>query len=198
MKLVKIFGSLIAVFLSPSFVSAQMSVHFINVGQAESILLEFKTAAILIDAGGEVTGDDRDRDHLIGYLNSFFERRADLKNASGKGILYSLIVSHPHIDHTRHLMAVLNNFKVKNFVGGGGTTGSGIAQYKQARQFAKNHNIIYNRILDSRIGEDGYTTSLLRALRTPSGVDIRFLGGYRTGCEDENNESVRIVEISIP
>ena len=34
-----------------------MSAHYINVGQADSILLEFKTAAILIDAGGELRWD---------------------------------------------------------------------------------------------------------------------------------------------
>lgn len=39
--------------LSAPAALAQMSAHFINVGQAESILLEFRTAAILIDAGGE-------------------------------------------------------------------------------------------------------------------------------------------------
>ena len=54
---------------------AQMRVHFINVGQAESILLEFETAAVLIDAGGEDTVDNRDRDRLIGYLTRFFDRR---------------------------------------------------------------------------------------------------------------------------
>lgn len=191
MKPLRIFGLLIAAFLlSASPKQAQMSAHFINVGQAESILLEFKTAAILIDAGGEVTGDDRDRDHILAYLNAFFARRTDLRDSAGRGVIYSLVVSHPHIDHTRHLMAVMNNFKVKNFVGGGGPTGSGIAQYNQARRFARDNNIIYNRILDSRIGEEGYTTSLLRALSDPSGVDIRFLSGYRTACEDENNESV--------
>lgn len=190
MKSLTIAGVLTALLLTTSVAQAQMSAHFINVGQAESILLEFKTAAILIDAGGEVTGDDRDRDHLLAYLNTFFARRTDLRDSAGRGIIYSVIVSHPHIDHTRHLMAVINNFKVKNFVGGGGTTGSGISQYNQARQFARDNNIVYNRILDSRIGEDGYTTSLLGALSGPSGVDVRFLSGYRTACENENNESV--------
>jgi competence protein ComEC len=191
MNPIKISCILIAtLLLSAHLTRAQMSVHFINVGQAESILLEFKTAAILIDAGGEATGDDRDRDHLIAYLNAFFERRTDLRNSAGRGVIYSLIVSHPHIDHTRHLMAVMNGFKVKNLVGGGGSTGSGLPHFNQAWRFARDNNIIYNRNLDSRIVEESYTTSLLRALSIPSGVDIRFLSGYRRDCEDENNESV--------
>ena len=190
MNPLRISGFLITIMFCASSAHAQMSTHFINVGQAESILLEFKTAAILIDAGGEDTGNTRDLDHLLAYLNGFFARRTDLRDSNGRGILYSVIVSHPHIDHTRHLMAVMNNFTVKNFVGGGGRTGSGIREFNEARRFARNNNIIYNRILDSRIREEGYTTSLLRALRNPSGVDIRFLSGYRNRCEDENNESL--------
>src|SRR4030095_4494411 len=59
--------------------TAQMTVHHINVGQADATLLEFRTAAILIDAGGSNTGDDRDQEHLISYLDSFFQRRGDLE-----------------------------------------------------------------------------------------------------------------------
>ena len=40
---------------------AQMTIHVTDVGQADSILLEFTRAAVLIDAGGESTGDDRDK-----------------------------------------------------------------------------------------------------------------------------------------
>jgi hypothetical protein len=101
MNPIKVSCILIATFLlSAELTQAQMSAHFINVGQAESILLEFKTAAILIDAGGEATGDDRDRDHLIAYLNNFFARRTDLRNSAGRGVIYSVIVSHPpHRSH---------------------------------------------------------------------------------------------------
>jgi|ERR1700730_4524142 len=62
---------------SASVAKAQTRAHYINVGQADSILLEFRTAAILIDAGGETTVPaNRDRDHLVGYLNRFFAERA--------------------------------------------------------------------------------------------------------------------------
>jgi beta-lactamase superfamily II metal-dependent hydrolase len=57
-----------------------MLVHIIDVGQAESILLEFRGHALLIDAGSEDTGDNGDRDHLLTYLDAFFARRADLSN----------------------------------------------------------------------------------------------------------------------
>jgi len=38
-------------FFSP-LASPQMKIHIIDVGQAGSILLEFKSAAVLVDAGG--------------------------------------------------------------------------------------------------------------------------------------------------
>jgi beta-lactamase superfamily II metal-dependent hydrolase len=44
---------------STSIARAQMSAHFVTVGQADSILLEFSRGAILIDAGRETTGDKR-------------------------------------------------------------------------------------------------------------------------------------------
>ncbi len=50
--------ALLAVLFASSLARAQMKVHVIDVGQAESILLEFKTAAVLIDAGGEDTTTD--------------------------------------------------------------------------------------------------------------------------------------------
>jgi competence protein ComEC len=168
---------------------AQITAHYINVGQADSILLEFKTAAILIDAGGEDTGDTRDVDHLLAYLNEFFQRRTDLNRT-----LYSVIISHPHIDHTKNLMAIFNKqnkFKVLNFTEGGQTgSASGMPPLIKARTFVKTNHILYNVIKDSKIGPNGYTTSHLLALKTSASlVDVRFLGGAR-GCDNENNDSL--------
>lgn len=169
-------------------IQAQVSAHYINIGQGDSILIELKTAAILIDAGGEATGDTSDRDHLVDYLNTFFARRTDLNKT-----LYSVIISHPHLDHTKNLMAVMENFKVKNLVDGGNKTGSGISQLNKARAFAKQNDILYNRIDDDDIGRSGYTTSHLRALkRTASDAVVRFLAGSR-GCKNQNNDSVVVL-----
>jgi len=66
---------LLTLLWSSSVAPAEIHVHYINVGQADSILLEFDKAAIVIDAGGESSGDNRDREHLIHYLNKFFATR---------------------------------------------------------------------------------------------------------------------------
>ncbi|HEX5733938.1 MAG TPA: MBL fold metallo-hydrolase [Blastocatellia bacterium] len=180
--------AIFSLFMAVGTAQAQMKVHYINVGQAESILLEFKSAAVLIDAGGENTGDTRDRDHLVGYLNTFFQRRSDLNRT-----IHSLIVSHPHVDHTRLLMDVMNNFNVRNLVDGGGNRGSGIRELREARQFARQRNIPISMILDSGIGSQGFTTEILAQLRnSPSEVDIRFLAGFRA-CSDENNDSLTVL-----
>lgn len=175
---------------------AEDTAHYIDVGQAESILLEFKTAAILIDAGGEDTGDTRDRDHLIDYLNRFFQRRRDLRENTGaqRGILYSLIISHPHIDHTRHLMAVMDSFKVLNLVEGGQKGNSiGLKLLNKARASVQANHILYNVIKDSEIGKSGYTTAHLRKLKnSASKVDVRFLAGAR-GCKNENIDSLVVL-----
>lgn len=165
---------------------AQMKAHFINVQQGDAILLEFKSAAVLIDAGGQNTGDTSGQDHLIGYLDNFFNQRPDLNRT-----LYSVIVSHPHIDHTRHLMAVLNRYRVQNLVDGGGHSGVGIQPVIAARDFASQHGIIYNRIRDSQIASTGYAPWMLRSLgSSPSDVRIRFLAGHRAACQDQNNNSL--------
>lgn len=52
-----------------------MYVHFINVAQGASALLEFPCAAILIDAGAQDAGF---HEKLMNYLGAFFERRKDL------------------------------------------------------------------------------------------------------------------------
>src|SRR5689334_9713182 len=74
---------------------AELRVHVIDVGQGASALVELDHAAILIDAGGEDTGSDRDAKSIRDTLTAFFARRADLHNT-----LEAVIISHPHVDHT--------------------------------------------------------------------------------------------------
>ena len=168
----------------PTLAFAQMKIHVIDVGQADSILLEFKSAAVLIDAGGESTGDDRDKEHLISQLNDFFASRPDLHKT-----LHAVIVSHPHIDHTKLLMDVFQSFTVKNLYDGGDMTGSGVSLLKKARAFAKSKSIGYLAVDDDSIGKNGLTPPGLKALKTSSGVDMRILAGSRN-CENQNNNSL--------
>jgi competence protein ComEC len=168
--------------------AAQAKVHFIDVGQADSILVELPKAALLIDAGAEDTVDGRDADHLVGYLDEFFRRRNDLNRT-----FHSVIVSHPHIDHTRSLMDVLNKFAVQNLYDGGDTTGSGIGPLRDARGFVRSRGGKYQAVRDSQVGPDGFTNPALDALRAADpDVSVRILSGSR-GCRNGNNNSLVVL-----
>jgi len=136
----------------------------------------------LIDAGGEATGDDRYKQHLLSDLDSFFANRRDLNRT-----LQAIIISHPHIDHTRLLMDVFQNFTVKYFYDGGDEIGKGVKELKQARSYVTTHAIHYEAIRDKNIGEKGFTPA---GLSTQSvGADVRFLAGARD-CGNANNNSL--------
>lgn len=180
--------ALLIALLCATTAGAQAKVHFINVGQADAILVELPRAALLVDAGGEDTVDGRDADHLVGYLNQFFGRRTDLNRT-----IHTVIVSHPHIDHTRALMDVLNAFRVRNLIDGGDRAGSGIEPLRSARSFVRNSGGTYQAVPDSAVGAEGFTNAALDALRTDDAdVDVRILSGSRR-CANGNNDSLVVL-----
>ena len=164
-------------------------VHFINVGQAEAILLELERDAILIDAGGEGTCDERDRERLFRYLDSFFRRRTDLMDGN-RGKIHTIIISHPHIDHTMLLMDVMRRYRVLNLVDGGNEAGSGIVPLWAARYYAQKNGINYTVVKDSSINANGLITPTLQSINNNNpGTTLKFLAGGR-GCRNANNDSL--------
>jgi competence protein ComEC len=163
-------------------------VHFINVGQAEAILLEFQHDAMLIDAGGEFTCDDRDRRRLIGYLDHFFERRTDLTQG-GKGRIHTIIISHPHLDHTMSLMDVMRRYRVANLVDGGNEFGSGIVQLWAARYYAQKNGINYHTVKEP-VTVNGLINAALQSIHHNNpDVTLKLLAGSRD-CRNGNNDSL--------
>lgn len=92
-----------------------MRAHFLDMGQADATLLEFPCGAVLIDAGAQSTDQIQ---RLVDHLQAFFERRPDLDDT-----LDAVFVTHNHIDHTRALMEVVENFHVRHYVDNGLTDG---------------------------------------------------------------------------
>ncbi len=123
--------------------SPQMYAHFINVGQADSTLLEFPCGAVLIDAGAQ---DTAYQDKLIQYLNTFFQGRPELTNT-----LEAVFITHPHIDHTFALKRVVQDFNVKRFIENGQTRGSGVANINWVRSEAPQRHITLRTILNSEV-----------------------------------------------
>lgn len=99
----------------------KLRMHVINVGQAESILIEMPNHALLIDAAGEdterdTTAEDFYRGKLRQYLDDFFADNPHLNNT-----LDALILSHPHADHTKYLTFILNRYSVRHFIASQGS-----------------------------------------------------------------------------
>ncbi|GAB3252271.1 helix-hairpin-helix domain-containing protein [Chitinimonas naiadis] len=106
--------------LSAQSAGQTMRVHFIDVGQGAATLVEFPCAAMLIDTGGERNPEFNGTDELMHYLDTFFALRPDLHNT-----LHSLVLTHPHSDHTQGVQAVISKYKVLNALTNGLETGSG-------------------------------------------------------------------------
>lgn len=184
----------LCLFLVATCVSAaepEMRAHFIDVGQGACTLLEFPCGAILIDTGGQ---DDEHVDHLVEYLQEFFARRTDLNNE-----LASLIISHPHLDHTRGVKAVFSNFRVRNYLDNGIVTGSGKAGPKFVRENHPNVIRVINNEDDHLPSTTGLSDEHIDPIACPDcDPVIRVLSGGLTEnpgwtdgeFENQNNHSV--------
>lgn len=77
----------------PLFTEAELSVHFIDVGQGDSTLIVSDSAAVLIDAGEKESGEA-----VVSYLESVNITHLDY-----------LIATHPHSDHTGGIETVIES-----------------------------------------------------------------------------------------
>ena len=92
-----------------------MTVHFVDVGQALTTLIELPCGTMLFDVGSQ---DDAHQATLLQHLNDFFARRSDLNRT-----IDLVLISHNHIDHTRSLREVVEAFTVRRYIDNGFTTG---------------------------------------------------------------------------
>nr|WP_048171952.1 lamin tail domain-containing protein [Methanosarcina sp. 2.H.A.1B.4] len=80
-----------------------LTVHFLDVGQGDSILLEYNGKAMLVDAGERNQGSG-----VSAYLHEH-----DIS-----GIDY-VVATHPHADHIGGMDEVLSSFQVEHFIDSG-------------------------------------------------------------------------------
>ena len=73
---------------------SELRVHFIDVGQGDSILVDFGEIEVLIDGGDRSPG-------VVSYLTDYVD-----------GPIEALVATHPHADHIGGLIEVLANFTV--------------------------------------------------------------------------------------
>lgn len=134
----------------------QIKVHYFNVGQAASALIEFPCGAILIDAGAQ---DEKYTDTLVQDLKDFFTRRADLNNT-----LDLLIVTHDHVDHDYALKNLVEEFNIKKYVDNGLSDGSG-----------KNQGWLQQNAEDFGIDYSNYSVKDIRAHNNHAGYTDTFV-----------------------
>jgi len=77
-------------------VNGQLKVHYINVGQADAILLQQGSSSMLIDAGNNADGDT-----VKNYIDKLGINQLDF-----------VVGTHPHEDHIGGLDYVINSFKI--------------------------------------------------------------------------------------
>jgi competence protein ComEC len=85
---------------------SKLQVHYINVGQGDSILLDLGQTELLIDGGDRSPG-------VVPYLEQYVD-----------GPLEAMVATHPDADHIGGLIAVLNAFKVDDIYLSGDTSTS--------------------------------------------------------------------------
>lgn len=86
----------------------EATVHFINTGNSDAILILQDDKSVLIDAG-----DNDDEELVVNYLNNLEIKKIDY-----------LVNTHPDADHCGGLDAVINNFEIGTFFVGNGSSDS--------------------------------------------------------------------------
>ena len=91
---------------SPSPTQEQLTIHFIDVGQGDSILIDLGEIEVLIDAGDRTPG-------VVSYLRDYVD-----------GPLEVMVATHPHADHIGGLITILDAFQVQQIWHNGDTSES--------------------------------------------------------------------------
>ena len=181
--------------------SDKMTMHVINIGQGTALLFEFPCGAILVDTGGEENEAFDSTKVLQSYLQDFFDRRPDLDRA-----LSALVITHPHIDHTRGIDAVRKIARIDNVITNGqeiedlgGTPQRNLhAWVNRFNKHSKKNPIGMAHLDATEIPETGLTNTTIDPISScdSSGVDpqITALWGRVTGkrgySDNPNNHSV--------
>jgi competence protein ComEC len=116
---------LIFALASSASASENLTAHFIDVGQGDCILLQFKEKSILIDGGSREMGP-----RVEEYLRA--------QNISSLDLM---ILTHPHDDHIGGLITVLGDLPIKKAIDSGEDDSSLI--YAMFRALIERQNISY-------------------------------------------------------
>ncbi len=143
-----------------SSLDGDLAVHFIDVGQGDSIFLQFRDKTMLIDAGERGMGE-----RVVAYLESRGVEHLDV-----------VVATHAHSDHTGGLATVISAFPTGRFIDAGQAHTT--ATYERLLALIEEEGIPYTA------AERGQTVSLA------SGIEIRVLNPAGQPIGDLNEDSV--------
>lgn len=137
-----------------------LTVHFLDVDQGDSILLEIDGKSMLVDAGESDQGKV-----VTAYLQD-----------QGISTLDYVVATHPHSDHIGGMNEILNNFQVEHFVDSG---------YPHTSKTYENMlTTIDQKNIPFQVAQAGQKIDFDPA------VDIEILNPAKTYSEDLNENSV--------
>lgn len=119
-----------------------VSVHFIDVGQGDAILIDNEAFEVLIDGG-----NNKDGKAVAAYLKDYVDENLDL-----------VIATHPDADHIGGLDDVIKDYAVSEIIDSGASKETKTyAEYWQAAQNEPNCKVLYD---EDMILDLGYGASL--------------------------------------
>ncbi|WP_163971018.1 ComEC/Rec2 family competence protein [Oceanobacillus halotolerans] len=141
---------------------SNLEVHFIDVGQGDSVLVKTPNdKVILIDGGRPKVGK-----RVVNYLEDHHVNEIDL-----------MISTHPDIDHIGGLIDVMKQFKVKQILDSG--------KLHSTATYAKYINEIRKQDIPFKLAEQG------KKVKLDSELEIRILNSYQ-GMKTNNQSSIAL------
>ncbi len=154
-----------------------LSVHFVDVGQGDAILVRFpNNKTMLIDSGSE-----NHKNNLLNYINNVF-----FNNAKNKTFDY-VMLTHPDADHMGNMLTIFNSYKVNNFLRPN-IYAEGIEKYDGFNASSGEENYV-------RLVAKAYALNINMKFATPDFSDenlneyMRILTPIRNNYSDENSFS---------
>lgn len=137
-------------------------VHYIDVGQGDSILVQYKNKNLLIDAGKKNAESD-----VINYLNKQGVKKLDY-----------VVATHPHEDHIGGMEGVIGNFTIDKFFAPKKTANTKV--------FKDMINALRKKGLKINVAKAGVTLDL------GNDINCEMLAPNNSSYEDLNNYSAVI------
>jgi len=164
-KRLQVLVTILIVFIAINIFSpSALSVHFINVGQGDCILIKIpQNKIILIDGGGTPFNDfDVGKNIVIPYLRKEGIKKIDI-----------VFLTHPDLDHLEGLLPILKEIKVKTVIDNGNFYDNTI--FKEYISIIRNKKIFH------------YQTNFDDIIKINSSAELFVLNPTKT--DNKNNET---------